>query len=233
MKKLVIFVRILLVLLIILVHLNALGQKETRDTFKIVQPGLEFGLSYMNPEEINAVFNSWITSLGYILADDFSGGIHLGISGAGFLMIRPAKFLEIRPLYEVIDAPYLMFSSDGQRYNINILSHGPGISAGLIAGAFRMGGGITRNFSTINWNDLVFDNDDRWKGKTNGYHVYIGYNSDPDKSMSYTISLEYQNIMTNQLLDSDNQIVTEWDSSNKLRLNLSGFALKFGYYFGR
>ncbi|TNF41343.1 MAG: hypothetical protein EP310_07455 [Bacteroidetes bacterium] len=217
-----------IILLLVFTSLFAQEDKESKRSF--ISPGIELGMSYMNPEEANSVFNSWLYER-YDVIEEFSGGIHLSVSVTGYVSVSPVEFFEIRPQYEISYAPYLLFASDGTRMNINIVSHSPGATAGFILGSFRFGGGISNYSSTVEWYDLVGKNDDKWKGTALSYQFYIGFQSRPYNKTGFSLKLCYQNTVIDQLKDSAGQVVKNSSGLNDLSLNLSGIALKFGFHF--
>jgi hypothetical protein len=194
--------------------------------------GLDYGLSYTNPTEINNQIGSWLTSATPVVDYNFWKGIHLGFAGNAYASITILKLLEIRPQYGFSYAPYFMLTEEAKTLNVNIIYESLGLSSSIHLGRFEFGGGVDKYYSRINWKDDSFNFSDCWKGNTIGFNAFIGIDRNRSKHKGVTYTLLYRNATVNQLINENNHIVKNAKDNKDVALNLSGLELKIGFYFG-
>lgn len=195
-----------------------------------VKLGADFGLAYINPEDINALFEEWYNSIGAMVQDEFFKGIHLGFSGTGYVSVIPVKFFEMRPQYEYGYYPYLVLNEEGTELSVKIISQRPGISGNFILGPVRIGGGVYKYFSEINWTDDHYQFSDTWKGNTIGYDAFIGLNKITSDHFGWSFTFIYQYAVIEELTNKNDQLVVFAKDLDPLILDLSGFCFKLGFY---
>jgi hypothetical protein len=221
-----------LILIIVLVNFCTLtySQDSVRHKRNWVKVGADFGLSYINPKDVNSLFDYWYNSINVIVEDEFFKGIHLGLSGTGYISIIPVRFFELRPQYEYSYNPYLVMIEEGSDLSVKIKTQKPGISGNFIFGPVRIGGGIYKYYSRIEWSDDLYQFSDTWKGNTIGYDAFFGLNKKTSDHFGWSFTFIYQYSVIEELTNKDNQVVVFAEEKDNLTLDLSGFSFKLGFY---
>ena len=223
---------LIIIILILGVCINAYGQDKSASQNNWIKLGIDFGISYMNPEEINSLFDCWYNSVGVVVEDEFFKGIHLGISATGYIALVLFNVFEIRPQFQYSYAPYLVMIEEAGDLDVKIVSLAPGGSANFILGPVRIGGGIFRYYSVIDWKDSYYQFDGTWKGGAIGYDAFIGLNKIRSKHFGWSFTFIYHYAVIDELTNSNDQTVIIVDENKNLALDLSGYEFKFGFNIG-
>lgn len=219
-------------LILIASCINSYAQDVGKTKNNWLKLGLDYGLSYTNPAEVNNQIGSWLISTTPVANYNFWKEIHLGFAGNAYASITILKLFEIRSQYGFSNAPYFMLTEKAKIFNINIIYETLGLSSSFHLGRFEIGGGVDKYYSRINWIDESFNFSDSWKGNTLGYNFFIGIDRNKSKHKGVTYTLLYRNATVNQLINENNHIVKNVKDNTDVALNLSGLELKIGLFFG-
>ncbi len=225
-------------LFIILLHSFVSGQKSDtlsknqRTPHKFFKIGLEGGIIYTDPKDVNTSIESWVNSIGSSTRGKLYQDIHIGLVANGYIALTPVKFLDIRPEFEYSYIPKsFKFDYGSKALDIGISSYSPGISVNFLLGVWRLGGGFFNYYCNIKWEDFQNDYSDTWKGDNFGYQVYGGINPKTKSNVGMSINFVYRNIVIEELRNSNNQVVMEEGEDRNFKLDLSGFEFRLGLYY--
>lgn len=217
---------------------NVLGQSNDSISYKVKTPykllkiGLDGGIAYYNPKDVNSLIDNWLNSFGTVVGDKLITEIHLGYSVNGYLAISPLKFFDIRPEFSYNYIPKIFkFEHGSKALDISISSYSPGISANFFLDIWTLGGGLFKYYSQINWNDNENEFNDTWKGDDLGYHVYLGINPKTSSNFGMSITFMYRNIVVEELKNENSQVLKISSEDRNFMLDLIGFEVRIGFYF--
>ena len=87
---------------------NVNGQSMVKSYRNWIKFGIDFGISYFNPKDVNSLIDNWYSSIGITVKNEISKSIHLGLSGTGYISFIPFEYFEIRPQYEYFKLPVFL-----------------------------------------------------------------------------------------------------------------------------
>ena len=213
-------------------QLNDSISLKTKTHYKLLKIGLDGGVAYYNPKDVNSLIDNWLNSNGTVVRDKLITGIHLGFSVNGYLAVSPLKFFDIRPEISYNYIPKIFKYDYGSKaLNISITSYSPGISVNFFLESWRLGGGLFKYYSQIKWKDYEKDFNDTWKGDNLGYHVYLGVNPKISSNFRMSITFMYRNIVIKELKNENSQVLKIPSEDRNFMLDLTGFEFRIGFYF--
>lgn len=192
--------------------------------------GIDGGLIYFDPKDINSLIDSWFNSVGSIDQEGVKTDIHIGYSISGFISFLPLKFIEIRPAFEYFEASKKFDLEDNKDLNIKIQSYSPGISANFVLGVLRIGGSYFKSYAMVDWNDKFIPFNDVWDGSCWGYNIFCGLNAKLSNHSGMSFNFIYNNVLIEELRNKYDQVIRINDESRNFNLDLTGFELNFGIY---
>jgi len=152
-----------------------------------------------------------------------------------FFVVQPLNFLQLG-----VKADYSFSHLKGifqnktfnQDYELNIKSKSyiPGIYAILALGKLELGGGLFRAYTQIELIDGFFGYNGTWHGQNAGYELSLGFSTTKIKSLGFTMSLRYRDLVINELKDELNRKVTWSNSYDNMSLNMTGLFIEMGLY---
>lgn len=220
---------------LVLAFINICITNYAQDTIRIhrnwIKIGGDIGLSYIDPNDINSLFDYIYNAKGIEIQDEILKGIHFGYSGDVYISIIPFKFFELRPQIEYSNYPYTTIVDKQSDINVKILNLKPGISANFIFGKVRIGGELFKYQSIIGWKDDFYHFDETWKGNTQGYNIFIGFNSKSSRHFGWSSTIIYEHAIIDELKNSRYQVINIAENNKNFTLDLSGFRYKLGFYF--
>jgi hypothetical protein len=190
---------------------------------------------------LNTMVNEWFqkvvdASNAELLSEPVTLPFNIGYGYQPFFIIRPLRFLQIGVKVDYsfsnLSAKFQNpLSSQNYELNIKMKSYNPGIFTYLTLGKMELGGGLFRSYTFIDVNDAFFGYQDKWYGTNTGYELSLGFTSNSEKNVGFTMAIKYRDLLIDDFEDNYKRKITYSDNQENMSLDMSGFILEMGVYF--